>query len=151
MQHRPSSETYSRSTSLEIPCLFWNTSKGSAIGAYSEPDEPSPEPHTLLFKIDFNIHFPHTLRRPYGLFPFYGSKPKFCMHSSCPPCVLFASLLQSSLFYDPNNVWWRAVINYETLLCAIFFLTSVLSPCKVQIFSSKPFSRSTLNLCMFFR
>jgi hypothetical protein len=59
----------------EIPCLLWNQkysflcSKEHAIRANPEPDESSPQPHTL-FKICCNITFPSMSRSPKWSLPF---------------------------------------------------------------------------------
>jgi hypothetical protein len=48
--------------------MFTTVSQEPATDPYSEPDEPSPHPHTnYIFKICFNIVLPSTCALTYGM------------------------------------------------------------------------------------
>jgi hypothetical protein len=120
------------------------------IGPYPKPDETSPHPHTLFFKINFNILFPSMPMSSKWPVLFRLSKKYSCMHVCYLPWAVHA-LSISPPWYNPDNTVWRVYITKLLIMkfsLSCYFLplrskyspqnpqTSLFPPCQKPWFTS---------------
>lgn len=130
------------------------SSQESATCLYLEPDEFGPQ-SSILFKIHCNI-FHQCLSLPSGFF-LSGFPIKFCMHffsfpilTTCPDNFVRVGLTEEQQKIADNLFSFRDsnhVPRNSNLLGCWCFVTSCLSLCLGQVFSSESFVLKTASLC----
>jgi hypothetical protein len=112
----PSWEANRFSASQEIPCILWNPKVHYRI-------QTCPPPVPILSHLD-PVHTPtsHLLKSHFiNITPFTPGSPKWSLSLRFPhQNLVYASLhprtrylprpSHSSLFYQPNNIWWAVQI-----------------------------------------